>query len=183
MASPAAGLSQRGWDWICWRGVERPTSSPGWELPGRSPLPAAGPSRERTAAQPTSGLPWQPPAPPAGGVCESRRPRCRCLAVPAGRRAHLWGWAEANTNPGKVKGRRPAVALERPAPARACGAGRPAPATKPSLEDHSSGALSSMETSTLGRWSDPSLSSCLFHSEPKQATEEECIHCPRFSKS
>ncbi|XP_054566700.1 cyclin-dependent kinase 10 isoform X2 [Eptesicus fuscus] len=40
-----------------------------------------------------------------------------------------------------------------------------------------------MEITSLGKWSHPSLSSCLFHSEPKKATEEECIHCPRFSKS
>lgn len=47
------------------------------------------------------------------GVCESLARRARrsagVRAVPAGSRAHLWGFAEANTNFGKVKRRRPAA--------------------------------------------------------------------------
>lgn len=114
----------------------------------------------------------------------ARPPRSRCPAGPSRRGGGLAyeAYAEANTSPGKVKGRRPAVSVERAAPAGAWGAGRPA-LLRLSPDDRASGTFSSMEITSLGKWSHPSLSSCLFHSEPKKATEEECIHCPRFSKS
>lgn len=114
------------------RNLQGASNGGGWELPGCSSLPAAGPSRERTEARPARGGVAVATAPRrlAAASVSHRRGAPAEEQVPAGLGRGAAGspmrLCRANT-PGKVKGRRPA-SPERAAPAGAGGAGRPAPA-------------------------------------------------------
>lgn len=168
MAGPAAAAlaEARG------RGLQQastaPTRSGPRTLPGRSPLPAAGPSRERTAAGArAAALPWRPRGPrgAAASVRQSgARPRGAGARPERRGWAHLWGFAAANPDPGKVKGRRAAGGVR--SREGLGGAGRPASAHAACAESSPmtvpQDSLRPWTYPCLGKWSDPSLSSYHF---------------------
>lgn len=153
------------------RNLQGASNGGGWELPGCSSLPAAGSSRERTEARPARGGVAVATAPPrlAAAFVSHRRGAPAEEQVPAGLGRGAAGspmrLCRANT-PGKVKAAGPRL--------RELGV-LGAPLLRPGPGDRAPGTLSAVEIAGLGKWSHPGLSSCLSHSEPKKAAEEERI--------